>query len=81
MRLPASFHYFIFMGALSMIFSCTEDEISSDHFLVITENQGASLTLIASPTDGGSVSIQEGLYWFEAEAHAYTDYAFYGMDG
>ena len=52
MRLPASFHYFIFMGALSMISSCTEDEISSDHFLVITENQGASLTLIASPADG-----------------------------
>tara|TARA_B110000459_G_scaffold194420_1_gene233868 strand:- start:753 stop:1796 length:1044 start_codon:yes stop_codon:yes gene_type:complete len=81
MRLPASFHYFIFMGALSMISSCTEDEISSDHFLVITENQGASLTLIASPADGGSVSIQEGLYWFEAEAHAYTDHAFTGWTG
>ncbi len=81
MRLPASFHYFIFMGALSMISSCTEDEISSDHFLVIAENQGATLTLIASPTDGGSVSTQEGLYWIEAEAQPYTDYAFTGWTG
>ena len=78
MRLPASFHYFIFMGALSMISSCTEDEISSDHFLGIAENQSTTLTLIASPADGRSVSTQEGLYWIEAAAHAYTDYAFTG---
>ena len=64
-----------------MISSCTEDEISSDHFLVIAENQGATLTLIASPADGGSVSTQEGLYWIEAAAHAYTDYAFTGWTG
>jgi len=61
-----------------MISSCTEDEISSDHFLAIAENQGASLTLITSPATGGSVSTQEGLYWIEAAAHTYTYYAFTG---
>jgi len=40
------------MGALSMISSCTEDEISSDYFLVIAQNQSAPHTLIASPEDG-----------------------------
>ena len=64
-----------------MIYSCAEDEVSSDHFLIIPENQGAPLTLVASSAEGGAVSTQEGLYCIEPAAHSYTDYAFTGWMG
>ena len=81
MRLPASFYYFIFMGALGMISSCTEDEISPDHFLVIAENQGAILTLIASPADGGiCFNPRRPLLDLGRSARLYR-LCLYGMDG